>query len=46
MKTLICAFLYDRIEIVLCPLCMTGKKLTPPFRMTGKRCCVTGEKSF
>lgn len=27
MKTLVCAFLYDRKEIVLCPFRMTGKKL-------------------
>ena len=31
MKTLVCAFLYDRKEIVLCPFCMTGKKLMPTF---------------
>lgn len=26
MKTLVCAFLYNRKEIALCPFCMTGKK--------------------
>lgn len=57
MKTLVCAFLYNRKEIVLCPFCMTGKKgmktflydrkeIYAHFRTAGKCCCVTDEKPF